>query len=477
VLAVVSVAAIAALLLRDRGAEGAAVAGAGDERRAAAELPAPAAKDLPDVILISIDTLRQDHLPFYGYQHDTAPMLTAFSRSAVVFDNAFTGSTNTAPAHATMLTGRHAGNHGLARNSGQLPGGVPTLGELLRGQGYASAAFVSGFTMRKDTGLQRGFDLYDDELTSRRERFAAETTARATAWLRSVPAERPVFLFLHLFDPHYPYSPPEAHGRPFVPEGTGLVSAKWKVFTKMREAGLPEADFPTYIARYDGEIHYADHHVGELLGLLEQRGRLERSLVIFTSDHGETLTERPFPFDHGCRLYDEQLSIPLAIHLPGGERAGQRVAQDVHLVDLLPTVVDVLGLEAPAGLDGSSLLPLARGAAAAQELRPMFSHARADERRLPELGVALDRWGFVTAIRRPPYKLIAYPTSSGNVLQLFDLSKDPQEQSDLSKQETKVVESYKQELDAWVAPLQRHARPRVVPPSSEESLRSLGYVQ
>lgn len=280
------------------------------------------------VILISVDTLRADHLPTYGYRAVATPHIDALARRGVVFENAYTTCPLTLPAHASVLTGRVPPDHGVRNNLGYvLKPGVPTLQGRLRARGYATGGAVSAYVMRGDTGLREGFDFYDDvpvtslstESAGRVQRAGAQTAARLLEFARGAGG-RPLFLFLHLYEPHLPYEPPE----PF------------------RSA----AAHP-----YDGEIAAADAVVGDFLGALDKSGLLDRALVILTSDHGEGLGDHG-EADHGILLYREALHVPLIVKLPGDARAGRRVSAPVGLIDVLPTLGQTLGLDLPADLPG-----------------------------------------------------------------------------------------------------------------------------
>jgi tetratricopeptide (TPR) repeat protein len=272
-------------------------------------------------ILISVDTLRSDHLPFYGYPGLETPALTGFRKDAVLFESAWSHAPLTLPSHASILTGREPAAHGLHDNLGyHLKKDVPTLAELLKRDGYATGGAVSCFVLKGDSGISRGFDFYDDAVEpaegrialGRVQRAGSDTEARLEAWLKSIPSGK-VFAFLHLYEPHTPYEPPE----PF----------------KSRYAGLP----------YDGEIAAADAIVGRFLGFLKERGLYDPSLIVFLSDHGEGLGEHG-ESEHGMFLYRETLQVPLLVKLPGGRRAGTSVAAPVALSDVFTTVAGAVGI-------------------------------------------------------------------------------------------------------------------------------------
>ena len=272
----------------------------------------------PSVFLVSIDTLRADHLPAYGYRDVATPNIDRLARDSVVFDEAYSHVPLTLPSHVTMFTGRLPYENGVRDNLGyRLAANIPTAAELLRARGYATGAAVSASVLDPSSGIERGFDLFDAAMDVSQEKFAerpgTETWARLSSWL-AARAGRPVFGFLHLYEPHAPYTPPE----PF----------------RTRYAAHP----------YDGEIAAADAVVGEFLDFLREHGLYDRSLVILLSDHGEGLGDHGEQ-EHGVLLYREDLHVPLVMHLPGGASAGRRISEPVGLVDVFPTLVETAGAD------------------------------------------------------------------------------------------------------------------------------------
>lgn len=292
------------------------------------------------VVLISIDTLRADHLPAYGYGALETPAIDALRRDAILFADASSPCPLTLPGHTSILTGLLPPAHQVRNNLGYRldPVAHPTMARWLKGRGYATGAAVSAFVLAGKTGLADSFDLYDDDIAqppnveavSQYQRAGAETEHRALAWLDRIQKSeggqgKPFFLFLHLYEPHSPYEPPEPY--------------------KSRYAAHP----------YDGEIATADAVVGDFLGELRRRGLYDKSIVILLSDHGEGLGQHGEK-EHGIFLYREALHVPLLIKLPGSARAGETVREPVSLVDLVPTVGRILGFSPPPGADGRPLL-------------------------------------------------------------------------------------------------------------------------
>lgn len=284
------------------------------------------------VILISIDTLRADHLPIYGAKVVATPAIDRLAKDGIVFENAYAHVPLTFPSHVTIMTGRLPFENGVRSNIGYAldPSAHPTLPRLLKERGYATGAAVSAYVLRGDTGLKSIFDFYDDSMEvwssatlGALQRRGDLTVRAAERWLERVQSQ-PFFLFLHLFEPHTPYEPIE----PF----------------KSR-----------YVNAYDGEIATADFILGHFLDDLARRGIYDRALIILCGDHGEGLGQHG-EAEHGVLLYREALHVPLVVKLPKQRRAGQRVSAPAQLVDILPTITSVVGANTPPNLPGASLL-------------------------------------------------------------------------------------------------------------------------
>lgn len=293
------------------------------------DVPRPS-NDTP-VFLISIDTLRSDRLPAYGYRGVATPAIDRLRADGVLFEHAYSHCPLTLPSHATVLTGRLPAATGIRDNVGyQLDPAVPTLAELLGKNGYRTGAAVSSFVLRKNTRIDRGFTFWDDEVEQGSsgtaigeiQRAGAKTAAIAQRWIAENRAN-PLFFMLHLYEPHTPYAPPE----PFRSR---------------------------YANAYDGEIAAADQIVAEFLSFLEQHDLYERSLIILFSDHGEGLGDHGED-EHGIFLYREAIQVPLIVKLPANAKRGKSVSTAVQLSDIFPTVTEVTGTTS-AAVEGKSLL-------------------------------------------------------------------------------------------------------------------------
>jgi arylsulfatase A-like enzyme/cytochrome c-type biogenesis protein CcmH/NrfG len=391
------------------------------------------------VILISIDTLRSDHLPAYGYRGVETPALDAFRHDAILFERAYSHTPLTLPSHLSMLTGRLPTDHGVRDNVGyKYDGGkLPNLPAVLRGAGYATGGAVSAYVLRPDTGMNYGFDLYDagipvhfNDSLGLSQRPGGETAAAALAWERTVK-DRPFFLFLHLYEPHTPYAPPE----PFA----------------SRYAGRP----------YDGEIATADSIVGRVLDELKSQGVYDRAVILLLSDHGEGLGDHGEQ-EHGIFLYREALQVPMMLKLPGGRLGGSRVARPAQIVDVFPTLLSLVGVPLPSGVQeaagpypGRSLLDLR----APGPPRDLYA-----ETFYPRLHFG---WSELTSLIRDRFHYIQAPAP-----ELYDLAADPGEKSSVLAGERRAYAALRQSLQGMERPLQA---PGEVDPETARKLAALGY--
>jgi arylsulfatase A-like enzyme/tetratricopeptide (TPR) repeat protein len=384
------------------------------------------------VLLVSIDTLRADHLPAYGYRGVETPHIDRLRRDGVLVERAYSPCPLTLPSHLTMLTGLLPPQHGVRNNVGFvfLPAAHATLPRLLAAQGYATGAAVSADVLRRQTGLSGAFQDYDDAIDPgagaafvEHQRPGGKTAAIANAWI-DAHRERPFFFFLHLYEPHVPYDPPP----PF----------------RERYASFP----------YDGEIAAADAIVGDVIAHLESLGLYDRTLVVLTSDHGEGLGDHGED-QHGILLHVEDIHVPLILKLPGGAQRGESLSRGAHLVDLMPTVLRLVGVEPPQGLAGIDLLRT--GAAPS---RPLYS-----ETLYPQLQLG---WSALRSIVDERFHYIEGPRP-----ELYDLGEDPHERHDLAGAQPERAAALARALAQVSAGPQR---PGPVDPQQAEALAALGYV-
>ena len=387
------------------------------------------------VVLITLDTTRADRLSAYGFMDISMPNVDRLAREGVVFDQATSVAPLTLPAHTSLFTGLFPPRHGVRYNAdAPLAAEQTTLAEILRAQGYKTAAFVGSVVLDSDRGLCQGFDQYggvvadDRPLVPRLYRQADAVVSEAARWLDGVGGSH-FFLWTHLYDPHRPYEPPE----PF----------------RSQYAHDP----------YVGEIAYVDSQIGRLLDVLERHHLLDRTIVIVAGDHGESLGEHG-ERDHGIFVYESVLRVPLIIRAPAV--APRRIDAVVRLTDVMPTVLNLLGVPAPP-VDGVSLSDLMRGTGRDPNLNA-YSESQYPQR----LG-----WSALSALRDGSFKLIDAPRP-----ELYDLEHDPFEQRNIYHEQPAVAEALTRRLAALAHSADRANanEPVVVRPGLREQLAALGYV-
>jgi arylsulfatase A-like enzyme/Tfp pilus assembly protein PilF len=395
-----------------------------------------------NVLLISIDTLRADHLSSYGFPRPTTPNIDAVAREGALFKNVYSPVPMTLPAHASMLTGTLPPTHGLRDNlKNRLPEAGETLAERLKPRGLATGAVVSSFVLDRRFGLSQGFDSYDDrfeavhKIGDLNERKGDETTRRALAWL-DAHKDRPFFLFVHFYDPHDPYEPPE----PFASE--------WK-------------EHP-----YQGEVAFADDCVGQVLGKLRQLGLYDQTLVVITGDHGEMLGEHG-ELNHGFFIYEAALRVPLVIRIPHASSAPRQVDLPVSLVDVVPTVLSLVGPEIPKDVQGVDLSPWLAGRGSGGGGRPLYAETVTPTHYYGAsslLGVIADGWKYIETTRP----------------ELYDLRNDPQESVNVLEREPARADALGRSLVAILAAAGRAPGPAPEPAALDEAARqrlaALGYL-
>ncbi len=396
--------------------------------------PSPEFPGAP-VVLISIDTLRADRLPAYGYSGVETPHIDALQRDSILFENAYAHCPLTLPSHLSMLTGLLPAEHGVRMNLGyDFDGNAhPMLARILRAHGYATGVAVSSYVLRGETGINDSLDFFDDSVGSDVEwtrdrsllqRPGAETARRALAWVEEVKA-RPFFLFLHIFEPHLPHDPPE----PFRSR---------------------------YGATYDGEVATSDAIVGEFLGQLKRDGVYDRAIVFLVSDHGEGLGDHGEQ-EHGILLYREVLHVPLLLKLPGSRDGGTRVTRPVGLIDIVPTVTSLLDLEA-GPWRGVSLLDGGRR----EGTRPVGVFS---ETYYPRIHFG---WSELRSLIDADHHYIDGPKP-----ELYQIVQDPRETRDIAGAEARVAASMRKELERYPADFRS---PVDADPEVAERLEALGYL-
>ena len=475
---------------------------------ALAVFPTPGCRQAPcegmNVLLIVVDTLRPDRTTPYGHLVNTTPELKRLADKGVVFETVQAQASFTMASVGTLLTSTFPHHHGAARHPSVLESRNVTLAEVLRDAGYRTSAFVCNPLLAEDSGFDQGFDEYV-HLEEKTSNGAAGLTDRAISWLGDRNrGNRPFFLWLHYLDPHFPYlERPGFRSRPKSVAGrkiyrdllkgkqAGTISAG-KIFFR---PGLPPEAVEEAVQAYDCEIAWTDHHLGRLLRALDDLGLDENTLVVFTSDHGESLSEHEFYFCHGFSVHEEAVRVPLVIRVPGG-RKGRRVRTPVALLDVMPTLVNLTGATSPVDLLGQDLShhlleasqENSRMPAAPALPRALFAESepryldRAGRPRYPEregrIHLDGDR-GKWRSVREGKYKLIRIPRKDGNETLLYDIVADPGETRNLAEALPREAKRLEAMLDRWLA--DPEARESVTRPGQDEAwaerLRSIGYTR
>ena len=386
------------------------------------------------VIIISIDTLRADHLPLYGYNGVKTPNIDALAKDGIAFEAAWAHVPLTLPSHVAMLTGELPAENGVRDNLGYRfdAAAHATIPSLLKKEGYATGAAVSAYVLRGSTGLAAAFDSYEDVMDSSEgasagelQRSGTRTLAVSEKWI-DANRGRPFFFMLHLYEPHAPYDPPE----PF------------------------RSEYPGH--EYDGEIAAADAVVGGFVSFLKEKNLYDDATIIFMSDHGEGLGDHG-ENQHGLFLYRESIRVPLVLKLPGSKKGGTRIATPVELIDIFPTVAQIVKADPPKKLAGRSLLAIAEGE---KPDRRMFS-----ETKYPRIHLGLSD---LASLVDATHHYIDAPRA-----ELYDMRSDPQEKKNILTDQRRVFAAMKRELETYDRTLKA---PSNISREEAAKLSALGYL-
>ncbi len=441
----------------------------------------------PDLLLVTVDTLRTDFLSCYGYPRQASPTLEALASAGALFEAHFTTIATTAPAHASMFTGLPAREHGLTRNGWSLDEALPSLPAILRASGYRTGASIGARIVGSEYGFARGFDVFDEAFdesvlrppgkTAKYERYAESVVDRAIAFAEADDG-RPTFLWAHVYDPHEPYAAPRV---------SPLHPPKHLQFFRGRAHGsdlFERGQVARVLAGYEGEVTYADAEIGRLLAAWDARERGPDSLVVVVSDHGEGLGEHSY-MGHGFLLYEEQMRVPFLLRMPGIV-PGTRVRSVTSTVDLAATLVDLLGVARPEGLGGESLRPLLDGRedperAAFAERRTYGEGDLQSRRQLRELVTRhedepIGSVGEKCAVVKDGWKLVWNQTGRH---ELYDLRADPDEAENVLESEPERGSAMLALVRAWRAAGKPARAAGTKPPDetreTQEMLDALGY--
>lgn len=465
---------VAALGLSAFSAQGGPADAAPGAAPTAASVPAPAAGY--NVILVSIDSLRADHMGAYGYQRDTSPTFDALARDGLLMRHCVSTTSWTLPAHMSILTGRSLLGHGVVSDDRSLPDSVPTLAESFQKAGYATHAIVSAPYVNSRYGFAKGFDEYDDKTIffatnedSYRSVTAPQLLEATTAFLDR-PRDRPFFLFLHSWDVHYDYAPGAPWDTMFDPKYEGSMTGENFYFDSSINRSMDKRDLEHLLALYDGEIRMVDDHLAKLRRELERLGIAERTVIAIVADHGDEF------FEHGNKghhrtLYQEVIGVPCMVYVPGKKPVVPEVQSETSVIDIAPTLTALVGVAAPPGVEGRDLSGAFTGTTPADGVAVHAELYRTGTRNVQVAQIANRR------------KVIHH--FQNRSLEAYDLSSDAGERSRLAPRgevAAPEVASLRDWLDGRWKFFERRLRsegiaPVVIDAKTAETLRSLGYLQ
>lgn len=432
----------------------------------------PDPETLPNIILITIDTLRADHMSCYGYHRQTSPVMDFVSRQGILFNRAYSTSSWTAPAMASIFTGHYPRNHGVLHGVAKGPGAdvtgqerlvddFVTLPEVLKEAGYTTFGISSNGHISWSTGFGQGFDHFKTHWFMKSP--APNSTIKR--WKKSIRSAKPYFLWIHYFDPHNPYAPRAPWIKKYI--GAGRAESKYN----KEVMGNPKEYIDTLktdphalqilIDRYDSEINYTDYHIGKIFKELMPD---EKTMVIITSDHGEAFLDHG-QLLHGDTLFEEEIHVPLIIRLPGASPTPKKIDAPVSNRDIFATILDITGIEPDEPIPGRSLRPYWTPGAK-REPEPIYFE--------------LDWNGYWKGVRNGNWKFLTGGTGKPVSKQyLFDLSKDPKEKQNLHLEQPPKRILMNKLLEDWINKHPEFKAPRIKKPvkaDQENKLKTLGYL-
>ena len=446
-------------------------------------------KEKPNVILISIDTLRWDHVGCYGYPQNTTPNIDAFAEKNILFENCFVQEPNTCSSHMSMLTGLYPYTHGVEIRTALSPS-TTTLTEVLKQNGFTTLGFVRACgQLFPKCGFARGFDTY------RETPFDAESQNRFVAKRLEKAENKKLFLFLHYYDVHsdfnkLPYESPPPYNKIFYPDYKGnfsggdgelfasryLADINTKHYRTLKKNipsepfRLKQDDLKYITALYDGGVAYTDKCLGDMFAILKRFGLYDNSLIIVTSDHGEEFQEHDFLLHDNPYYYEELVRVPMIIKLPGTDTKGKVVNGLVESIDFMPSILDMLNVKDAPVTQGTSFMKIIDDSATRSK-DFVYGCSVVNEKNIHR--------GLRAFVRNNQFKLLNWNIFNNKNYKMFDLSKDPLEKTDLMDDTNNLAKQLKTRLLDKYMELEKPKKQKEVPMSPErlEKLKSLGYIQ
>lgn len=416
----------------------------------------------PNVILISVDALRADHLSCYGYQRDTTPNIDRLASEGVLFSQAISQGIGTLESHMSMLTSLYPHTHGLNHARQTLDDSKVTLAEILKDNGYFTVAFTGGSYMDARYGFSQGFDIYDDSGGGIEKQIPRIFNA-----LEKNRNKR-FFIFIHTYDVHAPYNPPEPYDKLYtLPQSNFNPSVENLRAVIDKKATLTDDDLRRIIALYDGGIRYVDEHIGRLLKKLDELGLSDKTLIIITADHGEEFMEHG-SLMHEWQLYDELIHVPFIMRFKEKIGKGQIIRNQVQSIDIMPTVLDILGISLNKEAEGTNLVPLINGVESIN--RAAYTECLG----WPGFGINL------YSIRTERFKFIyTISKAKGPSVELYNLKNDPGETMNLAFKKPQLAEKLKKHLFDHIGSAEELFREGngQIDEELRKRLKSLGYLQ
>lgn len=432
----------------------------------------------PHLIFVSVDTLRADHLGCYGYERETSPAIDAFAREGTLFRRATAQRGSTLPSLASIMTSLHPVSHGVRSNSQRFSSEELSLAEFLSSHGYTCAAFFGSTVVALQTW--EGFEVIKvakNDMT---------VTSDALAWLENNVDKR-VFLWVHYFAPHTPYAPPRSMKNPFISEYSGSINGSVDTLASIMlgDREMSEADLDYLVSLYDTEILLDDMLMNQILTKLDDLGMSENSLVVFTADHGEELYQHNRYFKHQASTHMNVLHIPLIFRWPGSIARGRQIDDVVESIDIAPTILQLMGFEIPQVFQGKSLMPLLNGDNATE--RPAYS-----EWRDKILSITTPKYHYIYNPTNydPPmhnkthlkmFNVEVRPVYQVDAEELYDLTEDPLEQSNIISREPDTAKELRGRLLEWKRQFgwkfDGGTKNPQMPAELQKELQALGYVR
>jgi arylsulfatase A-like enzyme len=438
-----------------------------------------------NIILISLDTLRADHLGCYGYERETSPAIDTLAEDSALFLNTYSSSPWTLPSHVSLLTSLNPMRHGVHYENEKMDSSFVTLADLLRQEGFLCSAFTGGGFVNSVYGFSKGFDSYGQSSRGIHQKDSAEwICASVLDWIDD-HRDRDFFLFIHTYQPHNPFSSPPPFNSFFLDENDRwdeidmleYVGGKKGVFKK-----LPDRERRNIVNLYDGEIRYTDAKlIGPLMERLKELGLYDSSLIILTSDHGEEFYDHN-GWEHGHTLYDELLKVPLIIKLPESQFAKTRIPTIVRLIDVMPTILDEQGISVSGlDLDGKSLVPVLRGKEVADRRFVAYKADNILDSHVPQkLSVNEERNKLILnrSFTAEQLDFFAFPPPEQVPVELYDLSESPGENKNIVNEKPRIASRLVQLINDLYARIKEGKSEKAdIDKELLEQLRALGYLR